>query len=133
VRGDLPPCLRGRIHPSLGDAGRRCGRPLPMGAVAVTGSAYIPIVVPIMAFLAMFGWLGLVFYADSHPGWKPRNNSARAATTEAHGSSEASSKDRAVGPASAGAPGLAPAARPTDPDRGLTAGEAPVGAGRGIS
>jgi hypothetical protein len=34
----------------------------------VTGSSYIPIVVPIVAFLAMGAWLGLVFYADRHPG-----------------------------------------------------------------
>jgi hypothetical protein len=36
----------------------------------VTGSSYIPIVVPIMAFLAMGFWLGLVFYADGHPGYR---------------------------------------------------------------
>jgi hypothetical protein len=38
----------------------------------VTGSSYIPIVVPIIAFLAMASWIGLVFYADSHPGYKHR-------------------------------------------------------------
>lgn len=36
----------------------------------MTGSSYIPIVVPIMAFLAMAFWLGLIFYADSHPGYR---------------------------------------------------------------
>jgi hypothetical protein len=38
----------------------------------VTGSSYIPIVVPIMAFVAMGFWLGLIFYADSHPGYRHR-------------------------------------------------------------
>jgi len=38
----------------------------------VTGSSYIPIVVPIIAFFAMAFWLGLVFYADGHPGYKHR-------------------------------------------------------------
>ena len=38
----------------------------------MTGSSYIPIVVPIIAFLAMASWIGLVFYADSHPGYKHR-------------------------------------------------------------
>ena len=35
----------------------------------MTGSSYLAIVVPIMAFIAMAFWLGLVFYADSHPGY----------------------------------------------------------------
>lgn len=38
----------------------------------MTGSSYIPIVVPIMAFVAMAFWLGLIFYADSHPGFRHR-------------------------------------------------------------
>jgi hypothetical protein len=38
----------------------------------VTGSSYIPIVVPIMAFFAMAFWLGLIFYADRHPGYRHR-------------------------------------------------------------
>jgi hypothetical protein len=45
-----------------------CRRRGPMGATAVTGSSYVAIVVPIMAFIMMAFWLGLVFYADSHPG-----------------------------------------------------------------
>jgi hypothetical protein len=36
--------------------------------LAVTGSSYVAIVAPIVAFAAMAFWLGLVFYADSHPG-----------------------------------------------------------------
>jgi len=50
----------------------------------MTGSSYIPIVVPIVAFLAMAFWLGLVFYADGHPGYqrrKLRRRSRSAATT----------------------------------------------------
>jgi hypothetical protein len=53
----------------------------------VTGSSYIPIVVPIVAFAAMAFWLGLVFYAEAHPGYKRRtprrrSRSAAATTTE---------------------------------------------------
>jgi hypothetical protein len=44
------------------------GRRRRMGVTAVTGSSYVAIVVPIMAFIMMAFWLGLVFYADSHPG-----------------------------------------------------------------
>ena len=38
----------------------------------MTGSSYVPIIVPIVAFLAMALWLGLIFYADSHPGYSRR-------------------------------------------------------------
>ena len=50
----------------------------------MTGSSYIPIVVPIVAFLAMALWLGLVFYAAGHPGYRrrtPRRRSRSAAAT----------------------------------------------------
>ncbi len=40
----------------------------------MSGSSYIPIVVPIVAFIAMACWLGLVFYADSHPGYGRRKS-----------------------------------------------------------
>jgi hypothetical protein len=35
----------------------------------VTGSSYIPIVVPIVAFVGMTLWLGMIFHADRHPGY----------------------------------------------------------------
>ncbi len=50
----------------------------------MTGSSYIPIVAPIVAFAAMAFWLGLVFYADAHPGYRrrtPRRRSRSAAVT----------------------------------------------------
>jgi hypothetical protein len=34
------------------------------------GSFLVPIVVPIVAFIAMAAWLGMVFWADAHPQWK---------------------------------------------------------------
>jgi hypothetical protein len=36
----------------------------------MTGSSLAPIIVPIVAVLAMAVWLGLVFYAAAHPRWK---------------------------------------------------------------
>ncbi len=50
----------------------------------MTGSSYIPIVMPIVAFLAMAFWLGLVFYAAGHPGYQrrtPHRRSCGAAAT----------------------------------------------------
>jgi len=41
----------------------------------VTGSSLIALVVPIMAFTGMAFWLGLVFYADSHPGYGRKRSS----------------------------------------------------------
>lgn len=52
----------------------------------MTGSAYLPIVLPIVAFVAMACWLGMVFYADSHPGYrspKPHGSTADTATGRA--------------------------------------------------
>jgi hypothetical protein len=34
----------------------------------VSGSSMIPIITPIVALLAMAVWLGMIFYADGHPG-----------------------------------------------------------------
>jgi hypothetical protein len=33
----------------------------------MTGSALAPIVIPIVAFVFLFLWIGMVFYADAHP------------------------------------------------------------------
>jgi hypothetical protein len=37
---------------------------------AMTGSFLVPIITPIVAILALACWLGMVFLADAHPGWK---------------------------------------------------------------
>ena len=57
----------------------------------MTGSSYVALVVPIMAFFAMAFWLGLVFYADSHPGYGRRKAAKRptyAGTSDAVPASE---------------------------------------------
>ncbi len=36
----------------------------------MTGSPLVPIVVPIVAFVAAVIWLGMVYWAEAHPGWK---------------------------------------------------------------
>jgi len=33
----------------------------------MTGSMWVPIIVPIVALLALGSWLALVYYADAHP------------------------------------------------------------------
>jgi hypothetical protein len=35
----------------------------------MTGSTEAAIVIPIVAFILLFTWLGAVFWADSHPRW----------------------------------------------------------------
>jgi hypothetical protein len=36
----------------------------------MTGSSWVPIVIPIVAIITLGGWLAAVYRADSHPGWK---------------------------------------------------------------
>jgi hypothetical protein len=36
----------------------------------MTGSFLVPIIVPIVALIALGAWLGMVFWADAHPGRK---------------------------------------------------------------
>jgi hypothetical protein len=36
----------------------------------MTGSSLVAIIVPIVALIALAAWLGMVFWADAHPGWK---------------------------------------------------------------
>jgi hypothetical protein len=36
----------------------------------MTGSFLVPIVTPIVAVIALACWLGMIFWADAHPGWK---------------------------------------------------------------
>ena len=35
----------------------------------MSGSTEAAIVIPIVAFVMLFTWLGMVFWADSHPRW----------------------------------------------------------------
>jgi len=51
------------------------------GSQAVTGSSSVAIVLPIVAFIGMALWLGLVFYADSHPGYGRRKSRQGLAAT----------------------------------------------------
>src|SRR5258708_6050573 len=51
------------------------------GAV-MSGSMAANIAIPIIAFLAVAGWVSLVLYASFHPGWKHRSPPPR---TEAGG------------------------------------------------
>ncbi len=36
----------------------------------MTGSALVPVIVPIVAVIALGIWLTLVYWADAHPGYK---------------------------------------------------------------
>lgn len=36
----------------------------------MTGSIEAQIIIPIVAFVLLFSWLGIVYWADSHPYWK---------------------------------------------------------------
>ena len=36
----------------------------------MTGSFWAPIIIPIVAVLALAAWLALVWYAAAHPRWK---------------------------------------------------------------
>ena len=42
----------------------------------MTGSALAPVVIPIVAFLALAAWLGMVYYADAHPAVHAREDRA---------------------------------------------------------
>jgi hypothetical protein len=33
----------------------------------MTGSALAPVIIPIVAFVALLLWIGMVFYANAHP------------------------------------------------------------------
>jgi hypothetical protein len=42
-------------------------------APVMTGSFLVPIVAPVVAVVAMACWMGMIFWADAHPGWKTRH------------------------------------------------------------
>ena len=47
----------------------------------MTGSFLVPIIVPIVAVLALAFWLGLVYRANAHPGWKAHAEAPGSAVT----------------------------------------------------
>jgi hypothetical protein len=55
----------------------------------MTGSALAPVVIPIVAFVFLFLWIGLVFYAGAHPSVhgradRPAHEDRKAAAHEDH-------------------------------------------------
>lgn len=73
----------------------------------MTGSFLVPIITPIVALIALAVWLGIVYWADAHPGWKAgtsRGPELTAAGTlapagepgEVHNGEPAPSSDRKV-------------------------------------
>jgi hypothetical protein len=48
----------------------------------MTGSSLVPIITPIVALITLAFWLGIVYWADAHPGWKA-GTSRRAELTAA--------------------------------------------------
>jgi hypothetical protein len=46
----------------------------------MTGSSLAPIVIPIVAMISLFGWLAVIFYADSHP---PHGSDSRSSVSSA--------------------------------------------------
>jgi hypothetical protein len=66
IENDISTCA---ASPALGTAA--AGRPrLWKEEPGMTGSFLVPIIVPIVAILALAAWLGLVYLAEAHPGWK---------------------------------------------------------------
>jgi hypothetical protein len=43
----------------------------------MTGSFLVPILTPIVAVLALALWMGMIFWADAHPGWKTHHAAQR--------------------------------------------------------
>jgi len=49
----------------------------------MTGSSLAPIIIPIVVVPALAAWLGLIWYASAHPGWKAHRVAAEAGTAGA--------------------------------------------------
>jgi hypothetical protein len=57
----------------------------------MTGSALAPVIIPIVAFVFLALWIGMVFYANAHPSVHGRE--ARAAHEEHEGLEAATRED----------------------------------------
>jgi hypothetical protein len=49
----------------------------------MTGSTPALVITPVVAVLLLAAWIGLVFYADSHPVWRRGASSGRSTTDRA--------------------------------------------------
>ena len=47
----------------------------------MTGSSLAPIIIPIVALIALSGWLAMVYYANAHPGWKAHHAAPKPVST----------------------------------------------------
>jgi hypothetical protein len=49
----------------------------------MTGSFWAPIIIPIVAMIALAAWLTMVYHADAHPGWKAHSAATSTGSTGA--------------------------------------------------
>jgi len=56
----------------------------------MTGSALAPVIIPIVAFVALVVWIGMVFYANAHPSVHGREAGA---AHEEHQDHEAAARE----------------------------------------
>ena len=73
----------------------------------MTGSSLAPFIVPIVAMICLAFFLGVVYYADSHPEWKragqepgrtPADQASSSAVASHPGSGELTDEPRPAGP-----------------------------------
>jgi predicted lipid-binding transport protein (Tim44 family) len=51
----------------------------------MTGSALAPIIIPIVALIALAAWLAMIFYAEAHPGHVRHGAASGSAATPTDG------------------------------------------------
>jgi hypothetical protein len=85
----------------------------------MTGSNQAAILIPVVVMPVLAVWLFLVFYADSHPGWRVQRSPSEL-TGAARGSAIATGEAPRVTAAREGAPvpGTPPPGRPLGPQPG---------------
>ena len=80
----------------------------------MTGPSWLPVAIPIVALVVLFGWLAAVYYADGHPGWNghtavPQQPGPGAA---GHAGPQPQVPRQAASPEQGSEPGTAPAPAP---------------------
>jgi len=59
----------------------------------MTGSPLAPVIIPIVAVIALAAWLAMVFYADARPGHTVRDAAARQGIASESNSGDARQRD----------------------------------------